>query len=111
MYFSSSRHPVSCVVRSADESPDVLLLQRTEIETLDNPPEEHPECSLDTVLKNMLSYGSSAFYERAWWGLCLGVGRGQAGASFQGWATREPRDLNTYKLPRAIKPCSLQFRL
>ena len=66
------------MVRSADESPDVLLLQRTEIETLDNPPEEHPECSLDTVLKNMLSYGSSAFYERAWWGLCLGVGRGQA---------------------------------
>ena len=99
------------MVRSADESPDVLLLQRIEIETLDNPPEEHPECSLDTVLKNMLSYGSSAFYERAWWGLCLGVGRGQAGASFQGWATREPRDLNTYKLPRAIKPCSLQFRL
>lgn len=75
MYFSSifSRHPVSCVVRSADESCDVLLLQRTEIETPDNPPEEHPECSPDTLLKNMLSYCSSAFYERAKWGPCLGV--------------------------------------
>ena len=51
------------MVRSADESHDVLLLQRTEIETPDNPPEEHPECSPDTLLKNMLSYCSSALYE------------------------------------------------
>lgn len=29
-------HPVSCAVRSADKSPDVLLLQMTEIEVQSN---------------------------------------------------------------------------
>lgn len=31
VFFRFSLHPLSCVVRSADESPDVLLFQMTEI--------------------------------------------------------------------------------
>lgn len=34
-------HPVSCVVRSADESPDVLLLQMTKIEAQNNHTEKY----------------------------------------------------------------------
>lgn len=34
--FKFPLHPVSCAVRSADESPDVLLLQMTEIEAQSN---------------------------------------------------------------------------
>ena len=48
--FRFSLHPVLCVVRAVDESRDVLLLQRTEIETPSNHIEEHPECLPSTLL-------------------------------------------------------------
>lgn len=56
-------HPVSCVVRSADESPDVLLFQMTEIEIQNNHAEEYLKCLPNTLLKNMLFYDSSPFYK------------------------------------------------
>lgn len=61
--FRFSLHPVLCVVRSADESPDVLLLQMTEIEIQNNHTEEYLRCLPNTLLKNMLFYGSNTFYK------------------------------------------------
>jgi hypothetical protein len=64
-FFTFSLHPVSCVVRSADESPDVLLLQMTEIEIQNNHKEEYLQCLPNTLLKNILFYGSNAVYKGA----------------------------------------------
>lgn len=61
--FRFSLHPVLRVVRSADESPDVLLLQMTEIEIQNNHTEEYLGCLPNTLLKNMLFYGSNTFYK------------------------------------------------
>lgn len=60
-------HPVSCVVRSADESPDVLLLRTTKIEAQKNHTKKHLSWLPDTLLKTMLFDASSAFYKRAFW--------------------------------------------
>lgn len=75
--FRFSLHPVLCVVRSADESPDVLLLQMTEIEIQNNHTEEYLGCLPNTLLKNMLFYGSNAFYKAP----CEGGGVEKAGRS------------------------------
>lgn len=58
-------HPVSCVVRSADESPDVLLLRMTKIEAQNNHTEKHLSWFPDSLLKTMLFDASNAFYKRA----------------------------------------------
>lgn len=62
--FRFSLHPVLCVVRSVDESHDVLLLQMTEIEIQNNHTEKCRECLPNTLLKNMLFYSLNAFYTR-----------------------------------------------
>lgn len=68
-FFRFLLHPVSCAVRSSDESPDVLLLGMTEIEAPSNHTEKHLWWFPDTLLKTMLSDASDAFYKRA---LCRG---------------------------------------
>lgn len=57
----------------------------TEIETQNNHTEEHLECLPNMLLKNTISYGSNAFYERAVWGPCerVAVQRGGGAAGFR----------------------------